>query len=35
MQWEIVLLLIVASPFALYHLTCHCTRQLKKISAEN
>lgn len=35
MQWEIVLLLIIASPFALYHLMRHGIRRLKKIPAEN
>lgn len=35
MQWEMVLLLIIASPFALYHLMRHGIRRLKKVPAEN
>lgn len=35
MQWELVLLLIIASPFALYHLMRHSIRRLKRIPVEN
>jgi len=35
MQWEIVLLLIIASPFALYHLIRYGICRLKKTPAEN
>jgi hypothetical protein len=35
MQWEMVLLLIIASPFALYHLMRYGIRRLKKTPAEN
>jgi hypothetical protein len=35
MQWEIILLLIIAAPFALYHVIRHGVRRLKKIPAEN
>jgi hypothetical protein len=30
MQWEMALLLIIASPFALYHLMRYGIRRLKK-----
>jgi hypothetical protein len=35
MQWEMVLLLIIASPFALYHLMRYGVRWLKKAPAED
>ena len=34
MQWEIVLLLIIASPFASYHLMRYGIRRLKKSPVE-
>jgi hypothetical protein len=35
MQWEMVLLLIIASPFALYHLMRYGIRRLKKTPTDN
>ena len=35
MQWEIALLLIIASPFALYHLMRSGIRRLKRSPVEN